>query len=207
MTMRPVPAVIIPADRPAALGIARSLGRRGIEIFGIDADRRAYGLASRYVQARPLPNADDSDENRLQFLMDLGKRLGHAVLFPVRDDDVLLCSRHRRELHGHYSFVMPAGPTIEDLVTKDGLQRMAQASDVETPRVFIPRDRGHLVSALDGFPYPVILKPVFSPSWLRAEITTLLREGPLSNPPKVALCRAPKSYWGPTIRSRPSTPE
>jgi D-aspartate ligase len=112
-------------------------------------------------------------------------------LFPVRDDDVLLCSRHRQELFKHYAFIMPSHEIVEALVTKDGLQRMAEASLVEAPRMFVPGSREELAAKLNDLPYPVILKPVFSPSWLRVEITSLLREGPLSNPPKVALCRDP----------------
>jgi len=186
----PLPVVIIPADRTATLGIARSLGKRGIPVYGIDADPHEIGMVSRYLRPCPLPNGDDSEENRLQYLVDLGKKLGDkAVLFPVRDDDVLLCSRAREELSKYYLYVMPDHTTVQDLLTKDGLDKVGRACQVLTPRTFQPRDEAGLEALADQLPYPVILKPAFSTSWLREEIVSMLRDSPLSNPPKVALCR------------------
>ena len=183
------PAVIIPADRTATLGIARSLGRRGIPVYGIDADPHEIGMVSKYLRPCPLPNGDDSEENRLQYLVDLGKKLGDkAVLFPVRDDDVLLCSRARDELSKYYLYVMPEYATVQDLLTKDGLDKVGRACQVLTPRTFQPRDEVELEALAGQMPYPVILKPALSTSWLREEIVSMLRDSPLSNPPKVALC-------------------
>lgn len=184
------PAVIIPADRPATLGIARSLGRRGIPVHGIDADPLAIGMVSRYLTPHPLPNGDDSDENRLRHLIDLGKALGEkAVLYPVSDDDVLLCSRERKILAKYYLFVMPEHDIVADLVSKDGLYKLAQRCHICTPEVVQPRDETEIEALAEVLSFPVILKPVFSTSWQKPEIVSMLRDGPLSNPPKVALCR------------------
>jgi predicted ATP-grasp superfamily ATP-dependent carboligase len=192
--MKHPPAVIIPADRPGTLGIARSLGRRGIPVHGVDVDPNAIGMASKYLRPHPLPNSDDSDENRLLHLIDLGKRLGEkAVLYPVSDDDVLLCSRERRVLEEYYLFVMPEHDTVADLVSKDGLYRVAQRCQVNTPEVFQPRDEADLEALSEVLAYPVILKPMFSTSWLNPEIVSMLRDSPLSNPPKVALCQDAES--------------
>lgn len=184
------PAVVIPADRPAALGIARSLGRRGIPVYGVDADPWAIGMVSKYSSPCPLPNSDDSEGNRLQYLIDLGKTLSEkAVLYPVSDDEVMLCSRERGELEKYYSYVMPDHTTVKNLLTKDGLSKVARACDVPSPQMFQPRDDAELEMLSDQLLFPVILKPVFSTSWLRPEIISMLRDSPLSNPPKVALCR------------------
>lgn len=183
--------MIIPADRPATLGIARSLGRRGIPVYGVDVDPMAVGMVSRYVRACPLPESDDSEEARLRYLIELGKRLpSKAVLYPVSDDDVMLCSRERRKLEEYYLYVMPDHSTVKDLVTKDGLHRIARESGICTPTMLQPRDEAELEALSSQLAYPVILKPVFSTSWLRPEITSMLRDNPLSSPPKVALCHS-----------------
>ena len=191
--MSQVPVVITPADRPAALGIARSLGPRGIPVHGIDADPMAFGLASRYITPHPLPNADDTEENRLQFLLSLGKQLGQAVLYPLRDDDVILCSRERKQLEKYYLSVMPDHATVMNLLTKDGLTRVAQSFGVSAPAMFVPRDLGEVEVMARQLSYPVLIKPMVSPSWLRPEIVSLLRDDPLSGPAKVALCQDPES--------------
>lgn len=183
------PAVVIPAERPAALGIARSLGRRGIPVHGVDADPWAIGMASRYVTACPLPGGDMSDSNRLRTLMSLGRRLGRkSVLFAVSDDAVLLCSKHRDELREHYSFVMPDHQTVTSLLTKDGLHGMAEKHGIAAPRMYSVASVAEAERIAGELPYPVIIKPVFSPSWLNPEIRGMLQTNPLGGAPKVAVC-------------------
>lgn len=183
------PAVVMPADRPASLGIARSLGRRGIPVYGIDTDPLAFGLYSKYIRPCPLADPANLDESRFQSLLNLGKKLrDKAVLYPVSDDAVLLCSRHREELQKYYLFVMPEHQTISDLLTKDGLHNIAQAHAIPDPQMFQVNSRSDIEKLTGVLPFPVIIKPVFSPSWLNPEIMSLLRDHPLSGPPKVALC-------------------
>jgi D-aspartate ligase len=183
-----LPVVLTSLDRPATLGIARSLGRRGIPVHGIDTDPIAFGAASRYIDAHILPEAGDAEGQRLQYLLDLGKQLGRAVLYPLKDDDVILCSRERKALEKYYLYVMPDHPTVVNLLTKDGLTRIAQSCGVAVPRMVIPTDISGLKEIAEQLSYPVIIKPMFSPSWLRPEIIEILRDDPLSSPPKVALC-------------------
>jgi D-aspartate ligase len=184
------PALVIPADRPASLGVARSLGRRGIQVYGVDSDPHEIGMASRYLTPCPLPGSNETEENRLQFLVDLGKKLGDkTVLYPVSDDAVMLCSQYRDELQKYYQYVMPDHKTISSLLTKDGLHQVAQAHNIPDPQMFQVCSREDINTIAASIPFPVILKPVFSPSWLRPEIISMLRQGTLSGPPKVALCR------------------
>ena len=183
------PAVVIPVDRPASLGIARLLGRRGISVYGIDSDPSAIGMVSRYLHPRPLPEGPISDEVKLEFLLNLGKELGEAVLFPVSDDSVIFCSLYRSELEKYYHFVMADHATMTDVLTKDGLHKIAEMHSIPAPRLFSACSLAEIENIAGSLPYPVILKPVFSPSWLRDEIISLLRDNYLSGPPKVAYCQ------------------
>jgi predicted ATP-grasp superfamily ATP-dependent carboligase len=189
-TMSTIPAVVFPADRPASLGIARSLGRRGIQVYGVDINPLAYAMASRYVTPCFLQAQHDSEEYRLHFLLDLGKRLGgKAVLYAVSDDTVMLASQYRDQLQEYYHYVMPDHNTVSSLLTKDGLHRVAQAHGIPDPQLFHPKDYQEVQNIAGRLSYPVIIKPVFSPSWLRPEIDSLLRDNALSGGPKVALCK------------------
>ena len=182
------PAVVIPADRPASLGIARSLGRRGIKVYEVDENPDAIGMASRYVTPRPLPGGDASDENRLEYLLQLGKELGEAVLYPVRDNDVLLCSKYRAELEVYYRYVMPDHETVTSVLTKDGLHRVATRYKIPSPKVLLANSLEEIEAIGDRLPFPVVLKPAFSPSWLRDEIAVIVRENYISGPSKVVFC-------------------
>ncbi len=182
------PAVVIPADRPASLGVARSLGRRGIKVYEVDENPDAIGMASRYVIPRPLPGGDKSDENRLETLLKLGKELGEAVLYPLRDNDVLLCSKYRDELMHHYRYVMSDHETMTSMLTKDGLHKIADKYNTPSPQVIWANSVEEIEKIGDDLPFPVVLKPVFSPSWLQDEIAAIVRENYLSGPSKVVFC-------------------
>jgi D-aspartate ligase len=187
------PVVLLPCDRPAALGIARSLGRRGIPVYGVDTDRWAMGMLSRYLRPLPMPRTLVSEEDRAQFLLELGERLQQrAVLFPLSDDAVIMCSRYRTQLGRYFLYVMPDHDTVAGLLTKDGLHRTAGICGVPAPRAFFPETGVEVEALASGLPYPVILKPLFSPEWLDPGIIAMLRDDPLSGPPKVALCSTPE---------------
>lgn len=188
--MHPVPAVVFPADRPASLGMARSLARRGIPVYGIDADPRAIAMVSRFVRPCPFPKSATTPDAQFEFLVDFGKKLGEkAVLYPVSDDSVMLASERREELQRYYRYVMPAKDTLSGLLTKDGLHSAAQQYHIPDPQMFLVSSEAEIEIIAARLPFPVILKPVFSPSWLQPEIVSMLRDGALSGPPKVALCR------------------
>lgn len=186
--MEKVPVVLSSLDRPATLGIARSLGRRGITVHGIDVDPIAYGRGSRFIDAHILPDTAHSEDNKLQYLLDLGKQLKRAVLYPLSDDDVILCSRERKELERYYLYVMPDHATVIDLLTKDGLTRIAHRCGVPAPKMYSPSSENDVIELAGEVSYPVIIKPMVSTAWLRPEIIDMLRDDPLSSPPKVALC-------------------
>lgn len=188
------PAVVFPADRPAPLWIARSLGRRQIPVYGVEADPVAVALASRYMTPYLLPDRDESDETRLDYLMKLGEQLGQAVLFPVSDDAVMLASRYRDELKKYYRYLMPDHQTISSVLTKDGLHQVASRFGIPAPQMFTAGSLEEAENIAGRLPYPVILKPVFSPSWLREEINILLRESFLMGLAKVCFCADAETF-------------
>ena len=187
-----IPAVVIPADRPAPVALARLLGKRGIPVYGVDSNPQAIGMYSKFIKPRPVPGGVMSDDARLDHLMRLGRELGEAVLYPVRDNDVLLCSKNRQELQRYYRFVMPPHEVIENVLTKNGMHMVADRHNIPTSKVVQAASLSDVKEVAEKISYPVILKPVFSPSWLRQEIVDLTRENFISGPSKVALCNTPE---------------
>src|ERR1700736_5462664 len=98
MNSEQVGAVVIGGEHPG-LGIARSLGRRGIPICIID-DQHSVSQFSRYatqvVRVKDLRN----EQNTVDNVMEIGQRYGLKgwVLFPTRDETVAAFSRHRNRL-------------------------------------------------------------------------------------------------------------
>jgi D-aspartate ligase len=93
-----VGAIVIGGEHPG-LGIARSLGRRGVPIYVID-DQHSVSQFSRYV-TRAVRVKDLRDEHKtIESVLEVGERYGLKgwVLFPTRDETVAAFSRHRERL-------------------------------------------------------------------------------------------------------------
>jgi len=191
--MNAIPAVVTPLDEHMGLDIARSLAPRGIPVYGVDAHPDAVGRFSRHIQFVRSPNPERDPDSYLQFLVDLGKRLGKAVLFPLSDMHVLLCSRHRDVLGRYYEYVMPDHETMERLTTKDGLRAVAREVDLPTPRTLPVNGTMSIEEIAAQVNYPAILKPTESTYWHTPEFTSLLRHGLLQGRAKVVLCHDPSS--------------
>src|SRR5512136_178291 len=139
--MDPHPAVVTPLDEHMGLDIARSLGRRGIPVYGIDLEPEAAARTSKYCKLVVCPDPEKSEQDYVQFLVDWGKTLGRkAVLYPVSDDLALLCSRERQRLKPYYEFVMPDHTTMVKLGTKAGLAAAAHQCNIPAPRTIAPQD-------------------------------------------------------------------
>jgi predicted ATP-grasp superfamily ATP-dependent carboligase len=191
--MEQIPAVVTPLNEHMGLDIARCLGKRGIPVYGIDPDPNIPGKHSRYCRFIKSPNPDtDSEIDYLQFLVKIGKKLGgKAVLYPLSDAYVLLCSRNRDILQEFYEFVMPDHNTMERLTTKDGLQQVAQDCDIPAPKTISIGKASKIESIVNQINFPAILKPIESTYWHNPKIVKILRRGFLDSPAKVILCNHP----------------
>src|SRR2546429_9518779 len=106
-----VPAVVL-GFHYGGLGIARSLGRLGVRVHGVDRDRRAPGFASRYCRGAHVWDCEQASvPDTLTFLDDLGKRLGPAVLIPTTDAAAPLVAEEAGEL-GARILVPQASPPV-----------------------------------------------------------------------------------------------
>src|SRR5271167_2758087 len=92
------PAVVMNMSY-TGLGIARSLGERGVSVIGLSAQPRLCGNFTRYAKVLRCPDSRHEPEALLHFLLTLGPELGRgSVIFPTRDDDVLFLDRYRDKL-------------------------------------------------------------------------------------------------------------
>src|SRR5690242_630851 len=79
------------------LGIARSLGERGVRVIGLTSQRGVYGNFTRYAKIRMAPDSRHQPEALAEYLVRLGQELGDkSVLYPTRDDDVIFLNRFRK---------------------------------------------------------------------------------------------------------------
>lgn len=140
-----------------ALGLARSLGRRGIPVWVAKADDVLAG-SSRFTQ-RSVPWPAGSDAEQIDCLVTLAEDRGLKgwVLFPTHDRTADLVSRHHATLEKHYRLTTSPWERFSLAQDKRLAYTRAQSLGIDVPRTWYP-ESGAEVADLD-LEYPVILKP------------------------------------------------
>ena len=164
--MKPIPAVVLNMFH-SGLGIARSLGERGIPVIGLSAERGVYGNFTRFARIRLAPNSRSHPEALLENLLSLGREIGRGVIFPTRDDDVVFLDRYREELQPYFSSVIPDRAAAQACLNKWETHQWAQKAGVAVPAAWLVEREADLERVMREAAFPCVMKPVASYHWHR----------------------------------------
>ncbi len=156
-TSRRPGALVIGGDH-TGLGVARSLGRRGIPVVVLD-DQISVSSFSRYV-SRVVRVQDLLDERRtVDAVLETGKRfnLRGWVLFPTRDETVAAFAQHRDELAEFFRVTTPDWTCVQWAWDKKNTYEMAEKLGIPCPQTFNP----HSIEELEPLyaRLPLAIKP------------------------------------------------
>lgn len=166
MNQGSIGAIVIGGEHPG-LGIARSLGRRGIPVFVID-DRFSVSQFSKYV-IRAVRVKDLRDEVRtVESVLEVGKRYGLEgwVLFPTRDETVAAFSRHRERLAEFFRVTTPEWETVRWAWDKKNSYELAEQLGIPVPKTYNPRTETELKALYSRLPLAV--KPAIKENFFYA---------------------------------------
>lgn len=155
------PGVIVLGSDFKALGVVRSLGKRGIPSIVIDNQPRSAWF-SRYVMRRFRWKGGMDDEAFLRYLLSIGKtyRLDQWMLFPLQDEVVEFVARNASQLSHIFQLVTQDWDIVQWVCDKRLTYRMAQEIDIPYPQTWYPTDERDFENL--EITYPVILKPANS---------------------------------------------
>ncbi len=154
--------VVVLYCKLGALGIMRSLGKKGIAVHGVDGERHAPGLRSRYCDRKVyLDLADSNSEEYLLSLLALGRSLPKkAVLFWTTDETAVFCARYAEQLRDYYLFPQNSPALIDQIQDKEGMYHLALKHGVPTPRTEFPRCPADVERYLPEARFPIMLKGI-----------------------------------------------
>jgi D-aspartate ligase len=140
------------------LGIARSLGARGVPVCVID-DEPSIARASRYVR-HVVRVPDLRTEQGLMDALDTARsRLGLRgwVLYPTRDENVAAIAAHRDTLARHFRVPTPGLETVRYVWDKRETYRLGAQLGIPVPRTWFPRTESDLDQV--DLRTPLVIKP------------------------------------------------
>jgi len=163
----PAGALVLGADY-RALGVVRSLGRRGVPVWVIRDGDDALAARSRYARRRlDWPRSEANAQ--LTFLLGLAKNGADGfALIPSGDESAAFVARHHDALSARYAVTVPPWATMRFAYDKRLTYPLARGLGLDVPWTAARRDRADLADlAAREIRYPVVLKPAFKETFNR----------------------------------------
>jgi D-aspartate ligase len=155
-----IPVVVLNA-KLAALGIMRSLGKKGVKVYAVDSDPKLPVFRSRYCSGRSILDLDGSPPRVVSQLLKLGERIGgKAVLFWTSDETAVLCAQHFDELSKCYLMPRNDPDMVDKIQNKAGMYELALRHQVPVPQTEFPQSLADVQRAIPRMQFPVMVKAV-----------------------------------------------
>jgi D-aspartate ligase len=142
-----VPAVVLKMFH-GGLGVARSLGRLGVPVYGVHDDAQAPGARSRYLREVWKLDLDATPAaEAVAFLLERADGLDRPILFATDDSGGLFVAENAAALEAGFRIAVPPVEVVRSLASKQGLTRVCAEHGITTPATAFPRSRGSATAA------------------------------------------------------------
>jgi predicted ATP-grasp superfamily ATP-dependent carboligase len=157
----PMPAALVLGLSPTGLTAARSLGRRGIPVFGADLSRWSLGRFSRYCRHVPeICEASGDGDALLSALVDFAEERPHRpVLYVTNDDYIEMLAPRAERLEPHFRLTTDLAGVAGRFLDKREFYDICREARVELPATFWPRDAADVKRIAGEISYPALVKP------------------------------------------------
>jgi predicted ATP-grasp superfamily ATP-dependent carboligase len=154
-----------------SLGLARSLGRLGLPVYAVDAQRASPSLSSRYWQGTfTWDFRREGPDDSVRYLLHVGEQLGgRPVLVPTCDDTAYLVANRADELAAAFRFPRVDPELVRSFSDKRKLHELARRHGVPTANAHFPASRADVERFAETAVFPVMLKGIVG---LRLEART-----------------------------------
>ncbi|MDX8364506.1 carbamoyl-phosphate synthase [Cytobacillus sp. IB215665] len=161
MVERKHPAIVLDLSANG-IGIVRSLGRKGVDVYAFDTGKKYKIGKTCYATCKGCPDPIKDEEGLLTFLLNLGKTFCcKAVLYAGSDDFLYFMSKHREILSMYYLFLLPEHTTVHALIDKRLTYELATKHNIPCPTTFFLDKEEELEGILNKLTFPCIIKPVY----------------------------------------------
>jgi len=168
---RSTPVVVFRVGTHGSVGLLRSLGRLGIDVYALHAPAqwRDPSTYSRYCHGRFAWDFEsESAQSSVEFLLNVGKSIGRrSILIPSTDEIAVFAAEHFQALQEWFIYPEQSASLVRSLTSKREARLLAQKCGVATPCIFVPRHRQDVVDFAETAVFPVMLKASDGPRFWR----------------------------------------
>lgn len=143
-----------------SLGVARTLGRAGVPVYGVLEMPGSLLSHSRYVRD-VVTAADTSEDAIVEALHQRAKALPKPiVLFPTSDKHVMLLAKHGDELAADYVWSRNSLETIERCTDKEKASALVETLGIRAPATVSVGSTAELETVVAKVSPPWVVKPI-----------------------------------------------
>lgn len=144
-----------------ALAIMRTLGRQGIDVYGVDR-RRTPALTSRYCKRSFFKTYDpDSADDYLDFVIEIGETIGSkCVLIPTSDSLSEFVADYGEQLGETFLFPKNDPELISGLSNKESMYELVTKHGIPTAITNFPKRESDIVKLKSELKFPIMLKGI-----------------------------------------------
>jgi len=152
--------VLVLGGGVTGLGIARTLGRQGIDIYLV-VDRMDEAVFSKYCKRSFMVADLRYDRDVLKnFLEKIGRSLSRRIVaYPTSDLDALNLSELKDELADNYHFVVGDREPVEILVNKSKFYKVLDRNGISYPTTYYAEDVEDVRRITGKITYPIFIRP------------------------------------------------
>jgi len=157
---RALPVLVLEMQNHGSLGVLRSLGRLGVQVYGVHSTRRPTASLSKYCREVFALDLDrmPPDES-VDCLMNIGRRIGgRPLLMPTNDESALFVAQNASRLRAGFLFPHNPPELVWSLYNKKTMHFLAKRLSIPTPETVFPESRRDVLAFCERAHFPVMLK-------------------------------------------------
>jgi predicted ATP-grasp superfamily ATP-dependent carboligase/SAM-dependent methyltransferase len=157
-TMTPV--LVMRCDHYGALGVMRSLGRLGVDVYGVHLDTLAPALRSRYCRRTFVLDLErEPAAHSVARLCEIAHAIGRrAILLPTNDEGAMFVADHASALREAFLFQDNDATLVRTLYDKRAMHDLVTRLGIPTARTEFPACRADVEALAASARFPVMLK-------------------------------------------------
>ncbi|MFB3916846.1 MAG: hypothetical protein ACE14M_08955 [Terriglobales bacterium] len=156
------PVVVVGLDTHGPLGIMRSLGRLGVDVYAVHSRSRMPSQFSRYCKGFFYWNFPDGGADALlQNLLDVSRAVGgRPILVPTSDETVVFVNDHLPVLREPFLYPGQTAALVRSLISKKEMYFLAKRHGIPTAETLFPQTRAEVVQFAARVTFPLMLKGI-----------------------------------------------
>ena len=153
------PAIVL-SGHTMALGVVRALGSMGVPVIMVHYDEKDMGHVSKFVKHNIIaPHPEKYEAQFIDVLIEVEKRFGNGVLYPVSDESVVAVAKNMDRLKDLFLVTSPNWNIAQKFIEKKYTYALADKNGVPAPKTIIPTSVEDVEAYAKTVDFPCLVKP------------------------------------------------